>query len=106
MLLSFAYVYSFLYFTTDLLFKLHIVLDAVYSGDIDGVVHAVGGAGGEQGTGMGFAEGERTSSGQSVPGLDGRPAAVAVDADDLDGGCNPVSIVVAIDNKRTGCCRA
>lgn len=87
-----------------LFFYFYIVLDAIYSGDIDGVVHAVGGAGGEQGTGMGFAEDEGTGAGQSVPGLDGRPAAVAVDADNLDGSRNLVSVAVSVDAQKAGCC--
>ena len=53
---------------------------------------------------MGFAEGERTSAGQSVPGRHGRPAAVAVDADKLDGSRNLVSVAVSVDAQKAGCC--
>lgn len=53
---------------------------------------------------MGFAEGEGTSTGQSVPGLDSRPAAVAVDADNLDGSRNLVSVAVSVDAQKAGCC--
>lgn len=51
---------------------------------------------------MGFAEGEGTSAGQSVPGLNSRPAAVTVDADDLDGGGDSIVVTFTIDRQSAG----